>query len=57
VEFIGAAAVSEFALLPAENPSGNFVKITHRLPVRISVKDPENQLKPGMMAVVAIEAK
>ena len=57
VEFIGAAALSEFALLPAENPSGNFVKITHRLPVRISVKDPEHLLKPGMMVVVAIEAK
>jgi membrane fusion protein (multidrug efflux system) len=57
VEFIGAAALSEFALLPAENPSGNFVKITHRLPVRISVKDPDYLLKPGMMVVVAIEAK
>jgi multidrug resistance efflux pump len=56
VEFIGAAALSEFALLPAENPSGNFIKITHRLPVRISVKDPQNLLKPGMMVVVAIEA-
>jgi membrane fusion protein (multidrug efflux system) len=57
VEFIGAAALSEFALLPAENPSGNFVKITHRLPVRISVKDPDHLLKPGMMVIVAIEAK
>ena len=57
VEFIGSAALSEFALLPAENPSGNFVKITHRLPVRISVKDPDHLLKPGMMVVVAIEAK
>lgn len=57
VEFIGSAALSEFSLLPAENPSGNFVKITHRLPVRIAVQDPENMLKPGMMVVVAIEAK
>jgi membrane fusion protein (multidrug efflux system) len=57
VEFIGAAALSEFALLPAENPSGNFVKITHRLPVRISVQDPDHLLKPGMMVIVAIEAK
>ncbi len=56
VEFIGAAALSEFALLPADNPSGNFIKITHRLPVRISVQDAENLLKPGMMVVVAIEA-
>jgi membrane fusion protein (multidrug efflux system) len=57
VEFIGAAAISEFALLPTENPSGTFIKITHRIPVRISVKDPENRLRPGMMVVVAIEAK
>ncbi|MBM4333258.1 MAG: HlyD family secretion protein [Deltaproteobacteria bacterium] len=57
VEFIGAAALSEFALLPAENPSGNFIKITHRLPVRIFVHDQKNLLKPGMMVVVAIEAK
>jgi membrane fusion protein, multidrug efflux system len=57
VEFIGSAASSEFALLPAENPSGNFIKVTHRIPVRVAVKDPENMLKPGMMVVVAIEAK
>jgi membrane fusion protein (multidrug efflux system) len=57
VEFISSAASSEFALLPAENPSGNFIKVTHRIPVRVAVKDPENMLKPGMMVVVAIEAK
>jgi membrane fusion protein (multidrug efflux system) len=57
VEFIGAAAISEFALLPTENPSGNFIKITHRIPVRVSIKDPENRLRPGMMVVVAIETK
>jgi membrane fusion protein, multidrug efflux system len=56
VESIGAAALSEFALFPSDNPSGNFIKITHRLPVRIFVKDPENLLKPGMMVVVTIEA-
>jgi membrane fusion protein (multidrug efflux system) len=57
VEFIGAAAISEFALLPTENPSGTFIKITHRIPVRISVKDPQNRLRPGMMVVVDIEGK
>jgi membrane fusion protein (multidrug efflux system) len=57
VAFIGAAALSEFALLPTENPSGNFIKITHRIPVRIAVKDPENRLRLGMMVFVAIEAK
>jgi membrane fusion protein (multidrug efflux system) len=55
VESIGAAAISEFALLPSDNPSGNFIKITQRLPVRIFVRDPENLLKPGMMVVVTIE--
>ena len=57
VEFVGSAASSEFALLPSENPSGNFIKVTHRIPVRVSVKDPKNMLKPGMMVVVAIEGK
>jgi membrane fusion protein, multidrug efflux system len=57
VEFVGAAALSEFALLPADNPSGNFVKITHRLPVRVSVKDPQNLLRLGMMVTVGIEAR
>ena len=32
---IGQAATSKFALLPDPNPSGNFTKITQRLPVRI----------------------
>ena len=57
VEFIGAAALSEFALLPADNPSGNYIKITHRLPVRIAVRDPDNLLRPGMNVVAAIEVK
>ena len=57
VVFIGAAALSEFALLPSDNPSGNFIKITHRIPVRITVQDSKNSLRPGMNVVVAIEAK
>ena len=57
MEFVGSAAISEFALLPADNPSGNFIKITHRLPVRITLSDPENQLRPGMMVVVDIVAQ
>jgi membrane fusion protein (multidrug efflux system) len=57
VVFIGAAALSEFALLPSDNPSGNFIKITHRIPVRITVQDSKNLLRPGMNVVAAIEAK
>ena len=52
---VGQAATSEFALLPNPNPSGNFTKITQRLPVRISVAQDSGRLKPGMM--VELEAR
>ena len=51
---IGEAATSEFALLPNPNPSGNFTKVTQRLPVRIALTPSEVPLRPGMMAVVSI---
>lgn len=57
VERIGDAATNQFALLPSPNPSGNFTKITQRVPVRIKVDQPEdNPLRPGMMAEVDIDA-
>ncbi|MBC5763017.1 HlyD family secretion protein [Ramlibacter sp. GTP1] len=52
VQRVGQAATSEFALLPSPNPSGNFTKITQRLPVRISVARRDGALKPGMMVQV-----
>lgn len=51
---IGQAATSEFALLPNPNPSGNFTKVTQRLPVRIAIDETQGVLRPGMMAVVNI---
>ena len=51
---IGQAATSEFALLPNPNPSGNFTKVTQRLPVRITIEETRGVLRPGMMAVVNI---
>ena len=51
---VGQAATSEFALLPNPNPSGNFTKITQRLPVRIAVQQEGGEIKPGMM--VELEA-
>ena len=51
---IGTAATSEFALLPNPNPSGNFTKVTQRLPVRIALEPTDVALSPGMMAVVNI---
>ena len=51
---IGQAATSKFALLPDPNPSGNFTKITQRLPVRILLSEQDLTLRPGMMAEVDI---
>ncbi len=53
---IGRAATSKFALLPDPNPSGNFTKITQRLPVRIQLTEKDPVLRPGMMVEVNIEA-
>jgi membrane fusion protein, multidrug efflux system len=55
IDRIGVAATSEFALLPNPNPSGNFTKVTQRLPVRIAVAQEDGLLRPGMMVVVDIE--
>ncbi|MBX3649961.1 MAG: HlyD family secretion protein, partial [Burkholderiales bacterium] len=54
---IGRAATSKFALIPDPNPSGNFTKITQRLPVRIQFKGKDPALRPGMMVEVTIAAR
>lgn len=54
---LGQTTTSEFALLPNPNPSGNFTKITQRVPVRISVKQQNLQLKPGMMVEVELSTR
>jgi len=51
---IGSSTTASYALLPNPNPSGNFTKITQRLPVRISVEDSRQRLYPGMMVEVRI---
>ena len=53
---IGSATSSEFSLLPADNPSGNFIKVTRRIPVRISVTSNPDTLRPGMMVRVSVQA-
>jgi membrane fusion protein, multidrug efflux system len=54
---IGNAATSQFSLLPSTNPSGNFTKITQRLPIKIAVRQEEQLLKPGMMVEIAIDIR
>ncbi|GAA5174340.1 MULTISPECIES: HlyD family secretion protein [Halomonadaceae] len=56
VSVIGRAATSQFALLPNPNPSGNFTKITQRIPVRIALDDgPIELIGPGMMVEANID--
>ncbi|MGY2440441.1 HlyD family secretion protein [Pseudomonas sp. SDO52101_S400] len=58
VQHISPGTGSEFALLQADNATGNFVKIAQRVPVRITI-DPGQQeserLRPGMSVVVSID--
>lgn len=55
VEHVGASAISEFSLFSADNVTGNFTKVTQRIPVRIDVEDADHTLRPGMMVVVGIK--
>ena len=55
IKVIGNATTAEFALLPSPNPSGNFTKITQRLPVRIAIDQQDRLLRPGMMVEIKID--
>ena len=55
LERIGNTATSAFALLPSPNPSGNFTKITQRLPIRIAIEQRDGRLRPGMMVQIKID--
>lgn len=55
VASIGQAANSTFSLLPAQNASGSYTKVTQLIPVRISIKDFKGvTLMPGMNAYVTV---
>jgi membrane fusion protein (multidrug efflux system) len=54
---IGSATTARFALLPTPNPSGNFTKITQRVPVKIDIVNPPKPLTPGMMVEVEIDVR
>ena len=60
VESIGGATGAKFALLPSDNATGNFVKVTQRVPVRIKLNKTDTQghvLTPGLSAFVDVEIK
>lgn len=59
VDSIAPASGAKFALMPAENATGNFTKIVQRLPVKIkfdvnSITDFQKYIAPGLSAQVSV---
>ncbi|WCK54278.1 HlyD family efflux transporter periplasmic adaptor subunit [Aneurinibacillus sp. Ricciae_BoGa-3] len=58
VRKIGDASNSTFSLVPAVNTSGNFNKVTQRIPIEISLKRPANlKLIPGTNVEIKIHIR
>ena len=59
VASISPATGAEFALIPPQNATGNWVKVVQRLPVRIAVEPRDDQpaLRAGMTVTVAIDTE
>jgi membrane fusion protein, multidrug efflux system len=62
VEQLGSATAGQFSLIPPNNASGNFTKVTQRVPVKIildrsdlAVGDPTHPLLPGMSVEVRVK--
>jgi membrane fusion protein (multidrug efflux system) len=58
VESISAGSGATFSVLPPENATGNWVKVTQRFPVRIKITtppDPNKPLRVGASATVSID--
>lgn len=52
---IGSGTGSEFSVLPAQNATGNWVKVTQRVPVRLTLSDtPDRPLVAGWSAHVTV---
>jgi membrane fusion protein, multidrug efflux system len=59
---IAPASGRQFALLPADNATGNFTKIVQRIPVRIefdpeSVRGYEDRIVPGLSVVASVRIR
>ena len=58
VESVSPAAAQEFSLLPAQNTSGNWVKVVQRIPVRVRIDTSDKSLpplRPGMSVEVDVD--
>lgn len=57
VDAVSSASGAVFSLLPPENASGNWVKVTQRFPVKIVIQDPDPAypLRAGATATATID--
>jgi membrane fusion protein (multidrug efflux system) len=57
VDSIAPASGSQFSLLPAENSSGNWVKVVQRIPMRVKITGgpADLVLRAGMSVVVSVD--
>jgi membrane fusion protein, multidrug efflux system len=57
VESLAGGTGAAFSLLPPQNANGNWVKVAQRVPVRVSVDDPdiEYPLRVGATATVSVD--
>ena len=57
VTTIGAATGAEFAVLPPQNATGNWVKVVQRIPVRIAIEETGERppLRAGMTVAVSVD--
>jgi membrane fusion protein, multidrug efflux system len=56
VESISPAAAEQFSLLPAQNTSGNWVKVVQRVPMRVRV-DTGDKILPPLRAGMSVEVE
>ena len=56
---IGSNTASQFSLIPPNNASGNFTKVTQRVPVKISIEKGNSNvnLLPGMSVEVRVKVR
>ncbi|AQX25779.1 membrane fusion protein, multidrug efflux system [Bartonella sp. Coyote22sub2] len=57
---VSPATGAVFSLLPPQNATGNFTKITQRIPIRISIPEhalKSGRIKAGMSVTVTVDTR
>ena len=58
VDSVQAGSGTAFSLLPAQNATGNYVKVVQRVPVKLVFdKQPDLELGPGMSVTPSVRVR